>query len=58
MMECAICKGKNEVLSCEYYAYGKDENGNQKYICQYCLGEGARNIFRALIKSRKESEEE
>lgn len=57
MRECAICKGKNEVLSWNYYAYGKDENGNQQYICSYCKDEIGRAVYEALIESIKEREE-
>ncbi len=54
-MKCKVCNDKNEAITWNYYAYGKDKNGNQQYICQYCLEEGARNIFRALIKERKKA---
>lgn len=51
-MKCVVCNDKKEAITWNYYTYGKDKNGNQQYICQYCLEEGARNIFRALIKEK------
>lgn len=60
-MKCSVCKGKNEAFTWEYYARGKDENGNQKYICSYCKDELGRAVVESIvamkIQERKESEE-
>lgn len=56
-MECARCKGKYKAITWDYYAYGKDKNGNQQYICSYCKDEFGRAVHEAVIESIKESEE-
>jgi DNA-directed RNA polymerase subunit RPC12/RpoP len=55
MIKCARCEGKYKAITWNYYAYGKDKNGNQQYICSYCKDEFGRAVYEALIESIKEA---